>query len=105
MARGGGEGVGEARRDDDEVSAFGGDDPVSRQELGGAVEQVEQLGGAGVVVRPGAVGAATECDALGGQGTAGGAGIGQQANGSGGSADDLGVGRADDHGLGEAGAG
>ena len=73
MARSGGEGVGEVRRDDDEVSAFGGDDPVSRQELGGAVEQVEQLGGAGVVVRPGAVGAAAERDALGGQGTAGGA--------------------------------
>ena len=52
MAGGGREGVGEARRDDDEISSFGGDDPVSRQELGGAVEQVEQLGGIGMAVRP-----------------------------------------------------
>jgi hypothetical protein len=56
VARGGGEGVGQARRDDDEVAAFGGDDLVSGQELGGAVEQVEQFGGVGVVVWLGAVG-------------------------------------------------
>jgi hypothetical protein len=105
VAGGGSEGVREARRDDDEVSAFGGDDPVSRQELGGTVKQVEQLGGVGMAVRPGTVGATAERDALRGQGTAGGAGIGQQADSGGGPADDLGVGGADDHGLSEAGAG
>jgi hypothetical protein len=99
----GGEGVGHAGRDDEEVAALGRDDLVAGQDLGGAVEEKEQLSRIGVVVWFRAVGPVGEGDALGGQCAARGAGIGQETHGRGGPADDFGIGGADDHGLGEAG--
>jgi len=71
FSRCGGEGVCETGRHDDQITALGGLDLLAGQQMGGAVQQVEQLGGVGVLVWLGTVRTVGQADPLGGQRIAG----------------------------------